>query len=216
MNHMQKFIFCGFGVLSLSLFPLPASAQTPDGQTPAEETVCDPLRATGVTKGLYGLCVAFCEAQDIASVDEPITQDQLAALEASAPSGKILNAYNRKKRDADPHMPCILVQEPCPCWSEEEIAEIDGNFDGNPINKAATCTPSQSPFGTLEESPPFLRALTLNFPPTNIFLCQWTDTQTMPTITRTLQVPDTLTLLQFQACLDSIQIAQRREGFCGP
>jgi len=31
-------------------------AQTPDGQTPAEEAVCDPLMEDGVTKGLYGLC----------------------------------------------------------------------------------------------------------------------------------------------------------------
>ena len=46
-----------------------ASAQTPDGETPAEEQVCDPLRADGVTKGLYGLCVAFCEAHDIADSD---------------------------------------------------------------------------------------------------------------------------------------------------
>ena len=28
-------------------------ASTPDGQTPAEEGTCDPLKAEGITKGLY-------------------------------------------------------------------------------------------------------------------------------------------------------------------
>ena len=37
-------------------------AQTPDGETPANEGVCDELMF--YTPGLYGLCVAFCEAQD--------------------------------------------------------------------------------------------------------------------------------------------------------
>ena len=36
-----------------------ASAQTPDGETPANEGACDVL--LGATPGLYGLCVAFCE-----------------------------------------------------------------------------------------------------------------------------------------------------------
>ena len=40
----------------------PVLAQTPDGETPAEESVCDALQ--GGTPGLYGLCTAYCEAQD--------------------------------------------------------------------------------------------------------------------------------------------------------
>jgi len=53
-------------VLLGALFPAtpPAMDQTPDGETPANEGVCDALQADGTTKGLYGLCVAFCEAQD--------------------------------------------------------------------------------------------------------------------------------------------------------
>ncbi len=40
-------------------------AKTPDGKTPAEETVCD------VDIGVaYGLCVAYCEAMDCDS-DKP-------------------------------------------------------------------------------------------------------------------------------------------------
>ena len=101
-----------------------AFAQTPDGQTPAEETVCNPLKADGITKGLYGLCVAFCEAHDHADADASITEDDLALLEAEAPSGRILANYDKKKTETDPAMPCILVEEPCPCWSAAELASI--------------------------------------------------------------------------------------------
>jgi hypothetical protein len=39
-----------------------ALAQTPDGETPAEETVCD-----SETGAAYGLCNAYCEAMDCES-----------------------------------------------------------------------------------------------------------------------------------------------------
>ena len=48
------------GVVGLSS---PVIASTPDGETPANEGVCDSLN--GATPGLYGLCVAYCEAQDL-------------------------------------------------------------------------------------------------------------------------------------------------------
>ena len=35
---------------------------TPDGQPPAEEQICDP--AAGLRGAAYGLCVAYCEAND--------------------------------------------------------------------------------------------------------------------------------------------------------
>ena len=37
-----------FGLITVSM---PVFAQTPDGQTPVEEAVCDPLMEDGVTKG---------------------------------------------------------------------------------------------------------------------------------------------------------------------
>ena len=40
-----------------------ANALTPDGETLANEGVCDVLQ--GGSPGLYGLCVAYCEAQDL-------------------------------------------------------------------------------------------------------------------------------------------------------
>ncbi len=42
-----------------------ATASTPDGETPANEGVCDVLKMDGIHQGLYGLCVAYCEAQDL-------------------------------------------------------------------------------------------------------------------------------------------------------
>lgn len=48
-------------LISLSMFGLTAVAGTPDGQTPAEEQACDKYEGEGAR---YGLCVAYCEAQD--------------------------------------------------------------------------------------------------------------------------------------------------------
>jgi len=130
---MKKLVTTFIAGIAVAFLIAPFSfAQTPDGQTPAEETVCDPLREDGITKGLFGLCVAFCEAQDYADLSDPITETELDALEAAAPSGKILANYNKRKKDTDPAMPCILVEEPCPCWSALELADIDGLIDGAP------------------------------------------------------------------------------------
>ncbi len=85
-----------------------AVAQTPDGETPANEGVCDVL--AGGTPGLYGLCVAYCEAQDLDTMDK------------APPNIKILENYRKKMKDGDPDMPC--VKSPCACWSDEELASI--------------------------------------------------------------------------------------------
>ena len=86
---------------------------TPDGSTPAEEITCDDLKHG--TPGLYGLCIAFCEAQDCEldfSMEDPFANCRPA-------NRKILDTYRKKMRPGDPDMPCI--QNPCPCWSEEEL-----------------------------------------------------------------------------------------------
>ena len=110
-------------------------AQTPDGETPMNEGICDGLQSDDVTKGLYGLCVAFCEAQDHASVEVPISESEFEELLTTKPAGRILVNYNKKKDNAnnpnDPDMPCVKVEEPCPCWTTEELQSIDGIlFDG--------------------------------------------------------------------------------------
>jgi hypothetical protein len=125
----------GLLFVSLAMAGLPAVASTPDGSTPAEETVCDPLMDEVVTPGLYGLCLAFCEAQDIASEDMALTDDEILALLNDVPSGSILQTYNQLRKESDPEMPCIVrAPEPssCPCWTVEELAEID--IDANTPN----------------------------------------------------------------------------------
>ena len=44
--------------ISVAIVPL-GNAQTPDGVTPADETICD-----GLENAAFGLCVAYCEAED--------------------------------------------------------------------------------------------------------------------------------------------------------
>ena len=116
-----------------------AMAQTPDGQTPAEETVCDPLKADGVTAGLYGLCVAFCEAQDHAAISHPITEAELEVLAAAAPSGRLLANYNKKKSETDPPMPCVVVEEPCPCWEANKLSNTRPPSMNEDFNFANAC-----------------------------------------------------------------------------
>lgn len=54
MKRALAFLLCG------CLAPWSAAlAKTPDGRTPAEETVCD-----GEVGAAYGLCNAYCEAMD--------------------------------------------------------------------------------------------------------------------------------------------------------
>lgn len=96
------------GVVGLSS---PVIASTPDGETPANEGVCDPLKLDGITKGLYGLCVAYCEAQDLDVVGDK-----------EPPNSKILGNYRKKMNPGDPDMPCLAT--PCPCWDEAEIAAV--------------------------------------------------------------------------------------------
>ncbi len=68
----------------------------------ANEGVCNEL--LDATPGLYGLCVAFCEAQDL------------------PPDSRLMDVYERIRRDDDPDMPCV-----CPCWSREELESIIPN-----------------------------------------------------------------------------------------
>lgn len=95
-------------VLGATLSAPAAVASTPDGETPANEGVCDIL--LGATPGLYGLCNAYCEAQDLDSFDK------------EPPRTKILDNYRKKMTASDPDMPCVQV--PCPCWTVEEIDSI--------------------------------------------------------------------------------------------
>lgn len=83
-----------------------ALAQTPDGETPAEETVCD-----GLTGAQFGLCNAYCEAMDCDS-DSPN-----ASAEACE---KVLDNFRVKSGGADP--PCV---EPSNCCEAHNFPGCD-------------------------------------------------------------------------------------------
>ena len=75
-----------------------ALAQTPDGETPADETVCD-----SETGAAYGLCNAYCEAMDCES-DEPAASETACTKVRS----KFQNITGRD-------LPCEAVAATCPC-----------------------------------------------------------------------------------------------------
>ncbi|BAV33876.1 hypothetical protein SCL_1571 [Sulfuricaulis limicola] len=120
------FFIAGLAILA------PAMAETPDGTTPANEGVCDVLK-TNATPGLYGLCVAYCEAQDLDTFEkEPV-------------NSKILANYNKKKQASDPDMPCVKI--PCPCWSDAELASITAD------NMAAACMRATNRIQIIDNAP---------------------------------------------------------------
>ncbi len=105
------FAILGVGITMFSF----AFAQTPDGQTAVEETACAPLKEDGVTTGLYGLCIAYCEAQVYISPDPLISETLLEEQEDAGLSDRSFASYNKKKRPSDPNMPCIqihVIREP--------------------------------------------------------------------------------------------------------
>ena len=98
-------------VLIAGLIGLFNSVHAADALTPANEGVCDVLH--GGTPGLYGLCVAYCEAQD------------LDVINKEPPNTKILDNYRKKMKAGDPDMPCVHAT--CPCWTAEQAASIYGD-----------------------------------------------------------------------------------------
>jgi hypothetical protein len=74
-----------------------AAAQTPDGSTPSQETVCD-----GQTGAAYGLCTAFCEAMDCDSADPQASQTACDKVGA-----KFLTITGQAPPCVVPACPCV-------------------------------------------------------------------------------------------------------------
>ena len=234
MKVLMTFLATVVSILVLTFVP-PTVAQTPDGVTPANEGVCDALRDDGVTKGLFGLCIAFCEAQDITSVEVPITPDELEALEDKAPSGRILANYNRKKTATDPAMPCIKVEEPCPCWSSADLNELDGvmwdghssisSFVTEPGGRACFDSATTTNLSALEiersntgQIEHFTQAATGVIPSASFVFCSFTRNRNGPDGSTTqIQLSTsagTLTAEQAGSCAASLRAFQANSGFC--
>jgi len=147
MRTLLVFVAVTFATLG----SVPASAQTPDGQTPAEETVCDPL--IGATPGLYGLCVAYCEAHD-ADILSPAGDP----AELDVPNRMILENYNKKKTEFDPPMPCVqqAQDENCACWTADQLSTVFApsmNIDVN-HNHACLNAPTAAVLENFENGTP--------------------------------------------------------------
>ncbi len=88
----------------------------------ANNEICDALKADGVTKGLYGLCIAYHAS--------------------GANSQVILDNYNKKKSSSDPVMPGTDVNPPtlsCACWNTLTAEEV--GFDPNVPPSACFLSP---------------------------------------------------------------------------
>jgi hypothetical protein len=140
--------------LLLVLMSMAVSA-APGGGESANESVCDPLKAQGVTKGLYGLCVAFCEGGEYAARDVPLTDDELQALASKAPAGAILRNYNRRKQVSDPDMPCIVraAEEACPCWSPGELLAVSDGVSADAVAIGYGCDTTATSIQVYEGEP---------------------------------------------------------------
>jgi hypothetical protein len=114
--------FSGLVCVALAMFALPATAQTPDGMTPAIEGMCDVL--ADATPGLYGLCVGMCEAQDCEAELSPSTEEVEFSPSCNPSSERLLANYIRLAGPLDPPMPCVKVA--CPCWTQAELEDIGG------------------------------------------------------------------------------------------
>jgi hypothetical protein len=82
-----------------------ALAQTPDGQPPSSETVCD-----NETGAAYGLCNAYCEAMDceLANDGDPSTNPHASATACNKVRSKFQNITGRE-------VPCEVPPVACPC-----------------------------------------------------------------------------------------------------
>jgi hypothetical protein len=100
------------GILALGVLtaiPLPAAAQTADGQTPAQETACN-----GQTGAAYGLCTSYCEAMDC---------DSTAPDASPTACNKV---YDNFRRLTGQEPPCL-----CPCaagWGQVQQFAADANL----------------------------------------------------------------------------------------
>lgn len=105
----------------LLTFSTAVQAQTPDGLTPAVETVCDVYEGA-----LFGLCNAYCEAIDCGDPNVRAAERACSRIQA-----------NFVKHSGGSSIPqdCQKVDE-CPCFTTASITEIGGDCvlfddDGN-------------------------------------------------------------------------------------
>ena len=120
MNINFRSIYASILTVTLFSMSTPTMAGTPDGLTPNDEVICDGLK--DATKGLYGLCIAYCEATD--SPEDLSSEAKIAALPKH--SAKILENFNKMRQIGDPQMPCSTYYDEtaCPAWTRDQINSV--------------------------------------------------------------------------------------------
>lgn len=130
---MKTARFLGIPCAALALFALPAAAQT-GGLTPATNDTCDFLADDN--PGLYGVCVALCEAQNCEGTLNPdgtVTFDDTCEPSAD----ELLRNYVRLARGSEEELP-PCIEPACPCFSEIEINNIGGyTFNGESFDRCS-------------------------------------------------------------------------------
>ena len=235
----SRLFLCFSVALLMWMYGLPASARTPDGQTPSQEGVCDVLKQPGMTKGLYGLCVAYCEAHD---------SDLLATANSHAPRGslersrRILENYNKMRKNGDLEMPCMVASNPapapvpapvvqrCPCWTAAEADAVDGVLSNGttaigwpaPSSEVSVCG-ADAEFPYINESAPisspqeraFIRAANLISGTTQFQECQYVSLGEGWNVNRMLRIQDgNLTAEELASCVADIFARQAALGVC--
>jgi hypothetical protein len=108
---MRKFYSTAVLAILLSVLSSPVIAAVED---------CEVLKGDGGTRGLYGMCVAYWNAE--ANQNKNGSQ-----LRSSGGNNRFLDRYNEiRDRVGGPEMPG-LTQTPvfdCPCWDEKFLADI--------------------------------------------------------------------------------------------
>jgi hypothetical protein len=99
---MRKLISLGILALLLSMLASPVLADLDD---------CEDLKEDGITKGLYGLCIAYWNADNGRSQE------------------RILINYNKKKGPDDPPLlPDLKEPVFCPCWTVDSLIALTNDL----------------------------------------------------------------------------------------
>lgn len=134
-----KSLSAQFALIVGILISVVSMAQPTNHRTPTNESVCNGL--IGQAPGLYGLCVAFCEAQDCTATYNSTTGEMVYDAKCKPSSSKLLENFNNVAGEGGPTMPCVnglrensadetVEGIQCPCWTE---AELDYIADGQSI-----------------------------------------------------------------------------------
>ena len=148
MNRRRAWLLLAGASLVLATVH-PAVTQTPDGETPAEEEACEKYAGQGAR---YGLCVAYCEAQDCD--DQKRGDESCVNLAQNFIDWSVKKGYIKKPK-FDETINCrrthCSANDRLLCRGEERDCDIDGQctaictstfvgyLGGNPLCKGTKC-----------------------------------------------------------------------------